>query len=90
MTNSHSHVWNAPSALSARPGSEFPLSNGVSAPDRPALDRSALSAAPTIDRVNILGVGAMPSILARLRERSSGGARNGNGNTFASFRCTDW
>jgi N-acetylglucosaminyldiphosphoundecaprenol N-acetyl-beta-D-mannosaminyltransferase len=60
MTNSHSHVWNAPSALSARPGSEFPLSNGVSAPDRPALDRSALSAAPTIDRVNILGVGAMP------------------------------
>ena len=57
MTNLHSHPWNVPSTRSARPGSEFPLSNGVKEPDRPA--------ARTIDRVNILGVGAMPLDLGR-------------------------
>jgi N-acetylglucosaminyldiphosphoundecaprenol N-acetyl-beta-D-mannosaminyltransferase len=61
MANSHPNVWTASSALSSGSGGGFTLASGISRAERPAIEDAALSAPPTvIDRVNILGVGAMP------------------------------
>lgn len=65
MTSSHSNVWTASSALG--PGSARGLA--LTAGAEVVVERSAVSAPPAaIERVNILGVGAMPLDLAKAAE----------------------
>jgi N-acetylglucosaminyldiphosphoundecaprenol N-acetyl-beta-D-mannosaminyltransferase len=61
MTNSHPNVWRVSSALTSESGGKFALASGAGGAERPAIEDHARSVPPdVIDRVNILGVGAMP------------------------------
>jgi N-acetylglucosaminyldiphosphoundecaprenol N-acetyl-beta-D-mannosaminyltransferase len=66
MNNSRPNAWTASPALSSGLSGGFTLTDAVSGSERTLMEDAALSAGPSaIDRVNILGVGAMPLNLGK-------------------------
>jgi N-acetylglucosaminyldiphosphoundecaprenol N-acetyl-beta-D-mannosaminyltransferase len=61
MTNARPNVWMASPGLSSGLSGELALTNAVTGTERSPMEGGALSAGPTgIERINILGIGAMP------------------------------
>jgi UDP-N-acetyl-D-mannosaminuronic acid transferase (WecB/TagA/CpsF family) len=66
MNNLRPDVWTASPALSSGLSGEFTSTDVVSGSERTLIEDGAPSAGPSvIDRVNILGIGAMPLNLAK-------------------------